>query len=642
MMSAIPKTQVQSAERPGIVAEPLRSAAAGAGPEAAAACYQIAALADRQGDMEGTLQWLEAAATRDPGNPEYLYALGRTHSELGHVTEAEAIYWRALLQRPDHLQAWCSLGLLLKRAGQLGEAETCLRQAVTLDPSSHVAVTNLGSVLYTAGRTSEAGECFRAGVTLNPASAEAHNNLGKVMLDAGDPDAVSSFRTAIELNPRYFEAAFNLGRASLRLGLHDTCIWAFRRAREIDPGSVTSALGEADALLSAGQTSEAQNLYRSLLQLHPGLAGAKGGLATALAYEGQYTRPRGLYEQAVSDLPEDAALKVRYALFLLRSGEFGRAWQHYESRRQLDPRQYERGLDIPQWQGQSLAGRSLLVTSEQGLGDQIMFASLLPEITRDVAHCMVECDQRLSGLFERSFPGVSTVGIDSKSRDFQKVLATRLPEFPPMDYQTPIGSMARFSRHGSSDFPRHEGYVRADAERVARWAARLGGGARQLKIGISWRGGASITNKIARSLELRKLLPILKVPDTRFFSLQYGNHQSELAAVTAETGIEIPHWQDEVNDYEEMAALVMNLDLVISVCTSIVHLTGALGRPVWVLAPQVAEWRYGRAGPSMIWYPSAQIFRQEKRGAWEPVIAAVARSLRRLASARGAEAGVLS
>jgi hypothetical protein len=204
----------------------------------------------------------------------------------------------------------------------------------------------------------------------------------------------------------------------------------------------------------------------------------------------------------------------------------------------------------------------------------------------------------------------------------------------PIDYVTDAGSVARFLRRDAADFPRHDGYLRADPALVGRGRERLARLGPGLKVALSWTGGVRKTRRALRSIPLDQLLPLLRVTGVRFISLQYTPEaRGELDALRARHGIQVEHWPEAIDDYDQTAALVCAADLVVSVCTSLVHLGGSLGRPVWVMAPLSPEWRYGLAGDSMPWYPSVRMFRQSAYCRWEPVIAAIAGALQARAAA---------
>jgi hypothetical protein len=231
-----------------------------------------------------------------------------------------------------------------------------------------------------------------------------------------------------------------------------------------------------------------------------------------------------------------------------------------------------------------------------------------------------ECEHRLAPLLQRSFPDVQVIG----SR--HELVPLWLRQVGEIDYQVSICSLPGVFRNRPEDFPRHQGYLKADADKVARWRAeleRLGPG---LKVGLSWRGGTTSTRRRLRSIALRELHAILGTPGCRFVSLQYGDCAAEIEEARRE-GVALQHWQEAIDDYDETAALCMALDLTVSVCTAVIHLNGALGRTVWVMVPSVPEWRYGRSGDTMPWYPSARLLRQRVEGPWEEVFARVANEL---------------
>jgi ADP-heptose:LPS heptosyltransferase len=186
------------------------------------------------------------------------------------------------------------------------------------------------------------------------------------------------------------------------------------------------------------------------------------------------------------------------------------------------------------------------------------------------------------------------------------------------------------------DFPRHSGYLCADPLKVAAWKERLAALGPGLKVGLSWQGGTQVSRARLRSMTLEQLLPVLRVEAVQFVDLQYTDTAEERARLEAVHGVRLAHWRSGIDDYDETAALVSALDLTLSVCTAVVHLAGALGRPAWVMTPYSPEWRYGHAGECMPWYPSVKLVRQPAPGEWEPVIAAVARQLARDARARSA------
>lgn len=369
-----------------------------------------------------------------------------------------------------------------------------------------------------------------------------------------------------------------------------------------------------------GQLDEAERLLRLALQPEPAWPVALSNLGWTLMEKGDYAQGLIMVDAVLERNPDDHETRLARAYMNLKRGEFAAGWRDYEARQHslfANCAQY----GYPRWQGEPCSGKSLLVVAEQGFGDQIMFASCFEEAIRRAGRCVIECDPRLAGLFQRSFPAAAIrpglrAGAGSGSR----------AQTESIDLQIPMGSLPGLFRNSWDAFPRHDGYLQAAPDRVAYWRSRLNALGPGPKIGLSWRGGVAATRRHLRCIELEQFLPLLQVPAT-FVSLQYGDCADDLGRLRMEHGVSLTHWQDALVDYGETAALTCALDLVVSVCTAIIHLAGALGRPVWVLVPGIAEWRYLNCGERLPWYPSARLFRQTVPGIWTPAIQRVAEEL---------------
>jgi hypothetical protein len=277
------------------------------------------------------------------------------------------------------------------------------------------------------------------------------------------------------------------------------------------------------------------------------------------------------------------------------------------------------------WNGAPIPGGTLLITAEQGVGDEIMFASLVGEAASRAGDCVVECDPRLVPLFARSMPRIRVRATPAGSAGFQPTLV------PDFDEHIAMGSLPRFLRPTLASFPGVRGYLKADARRRDKWKVRLRGLGAELKVGISWRGGRKLETRRTRSTKLEDWLPLFATPDVRFVNLQYGDCAAELARLQEQHGILVHHWADAnpLEDLDEFAAEISALDLVISIDNSTVHMAGALGCPVWTLLPYVPDWRWLLDRDDSPWYHSMRLFRQVRRGCWADVLPAVAGELDR-------------
>lgn len=482
------------------------------------------------------------------------------------------------------------LGNLHRLKGEPARAEECYRQALALDAGAWLAHCNLALLLAGQGRRGEALDHFRAAHALSPLGADTLRPFVVALIETGEPDEAADIaERAVAADSRVFENWYSLALARYAQHRHAEALAACEAAAALNAGDADILMRRAMTLHELGRLEEALEDYGAVLRLKPG----------------------------------DPLARFHRSLTLLLLENYAAAWPDYETRLVSEdvpqrPRRY------PRWDGAAARGLTILAYGEQGLGDEIMFASCVPDLLRSGVRCVLECNVALQPLFAHSFPEATVYATPSDRRVPDVVDALGI------DREIPLGSLPRHYRQRAADFPRHEGYLRSPPERVAAWRERLAGLGPGPKIGLSWRGGIHKSRAPLRSIDLPRLLPMLRAPGLQFVSLQYtAGAVEELEELARVHGVEIVHWPEAIADYAETAALVSALDLTVSVCTSIVHLAGALGRPVWVMAPHTPEWRYGRRGEALRWYPSARMFRQRDDRQWQPVIEAVAARLAR-------------
>jgi tetratricopeptide (TPR) repeat protein len=551
-------------------------------------------------------------------------ALSTRLIETGALAQAEARLESAVATWPTSPQAHRLLGSALGMLGKLDTAREALERALVLEPDNSLCLADLANVYRLQKRHAQAEVYYRRSLALAPDNREVRCNLVLLELEVGrepctiealddlllppaHPAALRALVRSLDSRGRVSEAIASC-EAVLRSEPDHACAHAaigfLLLKREFDPAA---ALLHLDRALAADRNDAETHANRAI----------------ALQDLGRMDEAFESYDTALTLDASLHAVRFHRALGLLLMGRYAEAWPDYELRfkgegRALVP------VERPVWRGEPLAQRSLLIYGEQGIGDEIMFASCVPELMRQSRQLLILCTPKLASLFRRSFPGTICLGHPSPS-------GAPAPELTPgPDLMVAMGSLPLRFRCAEADFPRHSGYLRADPERVDHYRRRLDALSTRPKVGLSWRGGTQRSRRELRTLPEAELAALFEVANVEFVNLQYDSDGTEPEIAAARIAGRLHHWPDALDDYDRTAALVCALDLVVSVCTALIHLAGALGRPVWIMAPHVPEWRYGLRGEGMPWYPTARVFRQPSRGDWSSVTHAVVEQLRSL------------
>lgn len=424
--------------------------------------------------------------------------------------------------------------------------------------------------------------------------------------ERGEPDEALRIASKI-LNeaPDEARALFLAAYVFLQAERFGMAYTILKRAAELVPfrEQVWNNLGMACMKMS--RIEEARTYLNKALKLNKDNYAAMNNLALIEVNEGSPRKAIELANKSLNLNPEQWDVRETLGYASLMLGQWEAGWDGYEAMvGNTKQRTAEARQDVPYWDGSPV--EKLHIRGEQGLGDEISFASILNDVKADV---ILECDKRLEGLFKRSFPKLKVQGTRF---DKNAVLSDTV------DAWCLIGSLGWHYRLKDEDF-NGKPYLKADPERKLQWRVLLDSLGAKKKIGIAWTGGLKDTFAVRRSVDLAMLLPILQ-QDATFISLQYKDPTAEIETFTKQHGIKIHHWARaaEAVDYDETAALVDELDLVICVTTAAVDLCGALGKDCWVLVPNKPHWRYGMTGDSKIWYNSVRLFRQQKT--WQPTI----------------------
>lgn len=633
-------------------------------PSASSALLAEAVAQHRAGRLAEAAELYARELQARPDNPEALHYFGFLRYQQRAYADAARLIGAAVAVKPDMPEAHNHLGLALQAAGKHDDAIAAYRNALVLKPDYAGAANNLGNALATLRRFGEAIDAYRRAIEHGSALPAVHNNLGNALAMLGrSEEAVAAYRQALALQPNYPEAHNNLGLSLAALGRRDAAAAAYRAALALRPDYVAAQrnlavalteLGALDAaapilrplldgpgrndpalhnhfglVLSRGNRfAEAADAFRRAVALNPNLPEVHNNLGLALAGLGRTEDAITAHRDALFLRPDFPEAHLGLALRLLLQGDLRQGFAEFRWRwksRAFGPPMPP--LTWPQWDGESsLAGKTILVHCEQGFGDCLQFIRYVRPLTALAGHVVVAAFGPLASLF-RSIPDI-------------EVIADVIPRDRRFDCHSPLLCLPRVFGTTLDTIPADVPYLSPDAAKVADWAVRLAPDAGNLKVGLVWAGAARDDNPTMRATDRRRSLALADFAplaggsgNVRFFSLQKGPAAEQVWAPPLGMA-DLVDWTGELHDFDDTGALVANLDLVISVDTSVVHLAGALAKPVWVLSRFDGCWRWLRDRDDSPWYPTARIFRQQSPGDWAEVVARVAAALERVAAPR--------
>jgi tetratricopeptide (TPR) repeat protein len=576
----------------------------------------------------------------------------------GDWVEARACLQDAIQHYPEEAELHFNLGMLYYAQGEFADAASCFQRTVECDPTHAAAQANLGQAFRVQGNTAAAVANLQRAARLRPDSPQVHFNLGEAYYAHGDlPSAMGSFKQAIQLRPDYADAYYNLGLVSQQQGHYSTAQAAYEVARSLHAddadihnnlGTVLQAQGDLEAAVVAyqealrlrpgfpqaysnlgtclqqlGDFPAAQTSYEAGLRLEPDNAAMHNNLGTVFQAQGQFDDALQAYHTALETQPEYTEALWNRSLAWLAAGHLTQGWQAYEWRLQT-PSWKPRHVAQRRWDGSSLYGKTILVSAEQGIGDELLFASCLPELSARAAHVVIECDARLVALLRRSFPRATVLG---------RADSAELPwptEVPTADVHVPMASLPGHLRPTLGHFPAQPGYLVADPVRVAHWQSRLAALGPGLKAGLAWR---SLRSRVVTPYYtwIEQWEPLLRLPGVQWINLQYDDYDSELADVVQQWDVHIHHWPDldTWHDLDGVAALTVAVDLVLAPDITVAQLGAGLGAPVWRLTAY-AENEMGLGTGISPWSPTLRTYRQPQPGDWAQVFARVATDLHQL------------
>lgn len=586
------------------------------------------------------------------------------YHQQGGLGEAATLYVAILAQQPGNVDALHLLGVLKHQTGDHAGGLALIREAAARDPRRPEIQGNLGRVLHTMGKGAEAEAAYRAALDIDPGFVDALTNLGALQLETGRiEEAIGTLKRAVDRDADHGNATMNLGNSLRANGDVRAAEAAHRRAVRLMPGSERAWMNLATTLMDLERLGEAGEALRRSMALAPNLveainnfaflqintpdfAAAEAWFRRAVALEPAYAAPRsGLAEvayfrgeieaalrhseAAVRLSPADPQIRVRHSMRLLAAGRLGEGWDEREWRLEAKDRVRRLGLP-PRWKGESLAGRRILVCAEEGVGDEILYASLVPDLIARGAAVVLECDERLVPVFRRAFPEALVHAYARAGNRFKPVQRYDwLPTEPAVDFAIDGGSLPRYLRRDITDFERARPYLAPDPARLAHWRERLAALGPGPKIGFAWRSKHVSAFRNIHYTTLSDWRPLLTDPDLTLVSLQYGTGwRDEIREAERASGgrVAVLSGADLTDDFDDILAVAAAVDLMVCPSSTLGWIGGGLGRPTWIFHPRPLFVQFGT--DRFPGFPSVRSFAKPVEAPWSDVVEAVHRACR--------------
>ena len=546
---------------------------------------------------------------------EACFRLGQITRRLGRASEAAVWLNQALVLRPQWPDAYYELAQTCLALQKAQEAVFNLQKSLELHPSHLGALRMLADLFRVAGRWREAVQHYAALLPLQPEDPTLFQYFGLCCQELDELQlAERAYLKTSRLGLDSAELQFNLGIVRLKQRRPQEAIASFQNALQKDPGLTTTNLAMANAHRLLGDLGSAEACLRRELEINPNCADAAVNLGVVLQEKHRVGEAINCYRQAIHLNPHHPILRWNYAIASLLAGDYETGWHEYEWRWQVKHKPKPK-YEQPEWDGSDLTGRTILLYAEQGFGDTLMFIRYAPLIAQRNGRVVLECQPPLRRVLA-SMP------------ELFQVVAQGEP-LPHFDVQAPLMSLPRIFGSALDADHRWEPYLRVPHGIGLQLPPH---DESATKVGLAWASNPRHPIFSEKSLDLKRWDAILKVPHCEFFSLQVDPTPNAIAFMKEQKRIHDLH--DRLGDFADTAAIVRHLDLVISVDTSVAHLAGGLGHPVWVMLPFSADWRWLLKRKDSPWYPAMRLFRQPKPGDWETVVSEVVQQLTEISAQR--------
>jgi tetratricopeptide (TPR) repeat protein len=577
------------------------------------AWHLLGHVAFARGDVAAAIGHVNHAIRLDGTQANFHHHLAEMYLSAGQLSEAETCCRAALGWKDDFFAAHHTLGTILLEQGQVAPAIDSLRRAISGRPDFGLAHANLGNALRESGKIDEAIEAYRQALRLDPCLVAAEANLAAMLQARGElSEAIACYRRVLQLQPNLAEAHCALGVIFQKQDQFDEATACYLRAIQTKPDFADAYNNLGTIYRTRHQYAEALECYQRALESRPNFAEALTNVGHIYKVQGRVADASVCYDQSLRINPRHPMARYSRAVMLLASGDFARGWKEYESRWECEGF-VRRMFQQPVWNGEPLSGRTLLVHSEQALGDTIQFARFVRLLQQFGGPVIFEIPPALEQLFKQS-------GFDN--------LLGRGQALPHFDVHLPLLSAPRILGTTLETIPAPIPYLLADPQLVASWGCELGR-TKGLRVGIAWQGNAAYLGDRYRSIPLSRFAPLAQ-SGVEFVSLQKGAGVEQLAGLAQKFAVRDfgPSLDKAHGPFMDTAAIMKNLDLVVTSDTAIAHLAGALGVQVWVALPLAPDWRWMYDRTDSPWYPTMRLFRQSRFDQWPDVFEQMAAVLK--------------
>ncbi|MEA2975264.1 MAG: hypothetical protein QOF19_784 [Alphaproteobacteria bacterium] len=581
--------------------------------------FQDALAHHQQGRLADAERIYAAMLRADPDHFDALHMLGVIRYQQGSPAEAVALISAALAQNPNATSALSNCGLALHAVNRVADALPLYERALAIDANHANSLTNYSHALLDLKRYSEALAFAKRAAACNPGDVNAWNNLGCALHNLGrNPEALFALDKALACNPDHIDTQFNRANVLRALERLDETVAAYEQVLSLQPQHLRALNNFGNLLVELERCETALALFDRAVALAPRDAMTLNNRGIALQALNRPLEAIACYERALAIEPQHADASYNEGFARLTLGDLRNGWPKYEFRfDKIQPSPPRRGFPQPTWRGESFGGRKLLLHAEQGIGDTLQFVRYVPLIANTDGEVILEVQRDLTALLSQ-IKGVSRLAIRDEP----------LPEF---DIQCPLLSLPLIFRTELDTIPAKIPYIEVPEDRIKKWKHRLPP-RKDMRVGVAWAGNPQFKADRGRSIGLARFAPLLSQAGVQFVSL-HREVRAEHAGILQSLP-QLIHFGEELEDFADTAAVISQLDLVISSDTSIVHLAGAMGVPVWILLKFSADWRWMLGSENSPWYPTAKLYRQPKLGDWESVIERVREDLSRWAEAR--------